>query len=567
MCGKTSQAQQGADASGAYGPPAARPYGSGNRYAQHAEPLDESCLPLVEAVCLFDQGVIRRGIAAFALAEWKKPRSMAVLAASFNMGSLDRSNPAALALADFGPEGAELAAKVPPPKPGQIDTGLRMTRHRGSTRVLAEQEDVRGVDEILKGLKTPEEDPELNMWSHRAKIYLTAAGKFHDQRLVEPLVRILSVSASPQREVHATVIQLLAAYDDPRLVPLFTQHLTTHLNRGQGVERGDCHQVALTALTRQLGQKTPEYLLEQFRASDDDGLRGGILLGLGELSYPGRPPYPGKAEWSSDALQTPDERNQVAAKTRELAYPVLVEALDDPSPLVNAVAAEGLLILACGKGSIQPDLRAVELLTRWCEMHNRCAYPLTDYLARYGDAETGRVLLSVLESQGRGRGDPHLVTAVGRLKPPGAVAVLDRNVRAHFARYGPRHYGSLRELDVLAEFGAAGSEALLAIFREVDQMSCRLHAAQILARLHCREAAEPIAELLRRTIEAGPASEKLVPSSSSESREKAYVRTCASLIGSLQILDPPRARQVAESVIRNGPGSLRAACLEVWAGE
>jgi hypothetical protein len=201
--------EQGTDAYGAYGPPAARPYGSGNRYAQHAEPLDESCLPLVEAACLFDRGVIRRGIAAFALAEWKKPRSMQVLAASFNMGSLMGSNPAALALADFGPEGAELAAKVPPPKPGQIDTGLRMTRHRGGTRVLAEQEDVRGVDEILKGLKTLEEDPTLNMWSYRANIYLTAAGKFHDQRLVEPLLQILNVDGSLGR-VDETVIKLLA---------------------------------------------------------------------------------------------------------------------------------------------------------------------------------------------------------------------------------------------------------------------------------------------------------------------------------------------------------------------
>jgi hypothetical protein len=79
-------------------------------------------------------------------------------------------------------------------------------------------------------------------------------------------------------------------------------------------------------------------------------------------------------------------------------------------------------------------------------------------------------------------------------------------------------------------------------------------------------AAGPIADLLRRTIEAGPASASLVPHSH-ESRETAYARPCESLIESLHSLDPQKASQIAEGVIRNGPGSLRAVCLKVWAGE
>ena len=558
--------EQGTGASAASQHRAARLDGAWNRFAQLAQPLDESHLPLVEATCLFDQGVISRGIAAFALAEWKRPRSMPVLAASFNMGSLGGSSPAALALAEFGPEGAKLAAGVPPPKPGQIDTGLGMTRHRGATRLLAEQEDVRGVEEILKGLKTLEEDPKLNQWSYRASIYLTAAGKFHDQRLVEPLLRIIRVSTRPQRDVHAAVINLLAAYDDPRLVPLYTQHLTAHLNMVQAVERGYCQREALTALTRGLTDKTPEHLIEWFEASDDDGLRGGILVSLGELAHPGAPPHPGKAGWSPDVLQTPDERSQAAAKTRKLACPILVRALNDPSPLVSAAAAEGLLILAQESRAIQPDLRAVKPLTRWCERCNRCTYPLTEYLANHGDAETGRVLLEVLKSQRPDRGDPRLASAVGKLKPPGAVGVLSRNVRAVFAANQGRH-ALPRELELLAEFASPGEQALLDMFRQVDHMACRLHTARTLARMQSEEAAEPIAQLLRQTIQAGPDNEKLVPSASSESREETYVRTCASLIESLQILDPAQAKQAAEAVIRDGPGSLRAACLRIWAGE
>jgi len=566
LVAKTASEQEADPSDGSQAPAARRP-GPWDRFARHAEPLDESHLPLVEAVCLFDRGVIRRGIAAFALAEWKKPRSMEVLAASFNMGSLGGSNPAALALAEFGPEGAELAARVPPPKPGEMDTGLRMTRHRGSTRVLAEQKDVRGVDEILKGLKTLEEDPDLDMWGYRAGIYLSAAAKFHDRRLVDPLVRILSVSKSPQCGVHAQVIELLSAYDDPRLVPLLTEQLTTSLDKlsRDGFDRGDCHEVALTALTRRLGGKTPGYLIEQYKASDDDSLRGGVLLGLGELSHPTSPPYPGKAQWSPDAFKTPEERAEAAANTREMAYPVLVAALEDPSPLVNATAAAGLTTLARGSRSVRPELRAVEPLTDWCRRRIRCFYPLTEYLAEHGSAETGRVLLDVLRSQAPERGDSHLVGAIGKLRPPGAVPVLDRNVRAHAAKYEGQH-AIPQELAVLAEFGSPGTEALLAIFREVDHMPYRLHAAKLLARKGCNTAADPIADLLHRTIEAGPANSRLVPSSS-ESREKAYVRTCESLIESLRILDPSRAKQVAEDVIRNGPGSLRAVCLKVWSSQ
>ena len=48
--------------------------------------IDERFVPLVEAKCLFGYGVIRRGVAAFALAEFKKPDSMFVLGESLNMG-------------------------------------------------------------------------------------------------------------------------------------------------------------------------------------------------------------------------------------------------------------------------------------------------------------------------------------------------------------------------------------------------------------------------------------------------------------------------------------------------
>ncbi len=546
--------------------PSPQPGSWTGRFAGISGQLDQSDLPLVEATCLFDQGVIRRGVAAFALAQWKQPRSMPVLAASFNMGSLGGANPAALALADFGPRGAELAAKVPPPAPGQHDTGLRMTSHRASARVLAEQKDVRGIDEILKGLKTLEKDRSLSMWSYRAGIYLAAAEKFHDRRLVEPLLRILKTEDRPERDVHAKVIPLLAAYDDRRLVPLFAGRLTTLGDQRKGYGPGPLHEVALVALTRRLGEKTPEYLVQQLAESTDESFRGAVLLGLGELSYAKSPPYPGDTEWSADRFKTAEQRTEVAAKTRKLAYPLLTAALDDPSPHVNYMAAVGLFIL--GQGSryepIAPDTRTAGSLTRWCEKQNRCFYPMTEFLGTHGDAETGRVLLEVLKSQPASSGDTHLASAIGKLKPPGAVAVLSRNVRALYDRYKDRC--TSRELGVLTAFGDEGTEALLAIFNEVDHHACRLASARLLAQKGCPDAVEPMAAFLQATIEAGPGNPALLPTSS-ETNETAYIRTCQKLFESLEQLAPERAKQMAGTILVDGPGSLRAVSLKVWAGE
>jgi hypothetical protein len=525
------------------------------------KPLDESHVPLVEAACLFDEGVIYRGVAAFALAEWNKPRSMLVLAASFNMGSLGGSNPAALALVDFGAEGAELAADVPAPKPGQYDTGLRMTTHRASARVLSEQKDIRGVDEILKGLKTLDQDRKLDMWSYRAGIYLSAAAKYHDRRLVDPLIRILSTPARPQRDVHATTIKLLAAYDDSRLAPLFAQRLTTTTNERTGFHRGEFHELALMALTRQMGAKTPAFLLDHYEDANDDRVRCAVLLAFGELSCAHRPPFPGKTEWSPQRFKTTAEREEIAAQMLETAYPILVAALDDPSANVHQMAAIGLTII----GQVNPDRRSIDLLTGWSQQQRHCFYPLTEHLGKHGTAESGRVLLEILRSQRPERGDTHLVSAIGMLKPAGTVAVLDRNVRACFA-VDNRRAGVPNELVVMAELGEPGIDAVFAILCEVDQMNCQLAAAQLLSQKQYKEATVPLAKFVLGTIEAGLSNPKLIPQNH-ESPEEAYVRTCTMLIDSLNRLDAQQAKQIAEKVILNGPSSLGAVCLRVWVDE
>jgi len=525
--------------------------------------LDDSYIPMVEAECLFRQGVIRRGVAAFALAQWKRPRSMPVLAASMNMGSLGGSNPAAMALADFGEAGAKLAADVPAPQPGEHDTGLRMTMHRGGTRVLAEQKDVRGVDEILKGLKTLEEDESIESWGYRARIYLNAAGKYHDKRLVEPLVRILEADGYRQNQINSSVIPLLAAYEDERIVPLLFKRLTTRQDYySKDYEKADLYEVAIEALTRQLGAETPEYLIEQYRQTKDASQRGAILLALGELSFPEYPEYPGEGRWSTDRLKTLDERKQAASKTRKLAYPLLLAALEDPSEQVNYMAALGLTIFAQGSRYVpaRSDTETVDALARWCVTQKRSIDYLTKYLGDYGDQETGQALLEVLRSSPAHKTERQLAEAIGKLKPEGAVDVLTTKVRAIYLKY-KKPYRTPSELHALAEFGEDGLAAAQELFEQVNSLSCQLAIAELLSRNRYQPAAESLEKLVRETIEAGPNNPKLVPASSSETKAETYIRRCKSLFESLHRLNPAVSRKIARKVVLNGPDLLRPAFL------
>jgi len=530
-----------------------------------AKKLDESYVPLVEAKCVFGQGVIRRGVAAYALAEFKKPRSMHVLAESFNMGSLEGSNPAALALADYGEKGAELAAKVPPPMPGEHDTGLRMTMHRGGVRVLAEQKDIRGVDEILKGLATLKKDRSLDMWSHRMGIYLGAAGKFHDKRLVEPILQILATSEKPESYHHAQVIHILSAYDDERLVPLFTKRLGTLNPKKQYPARDTLYGPALTALTRRLGENTPEYLIKQFNESRNDKIRAAALLALGELSYPNRPAYPGKARWSVERFNKKEDREKVASEVRKLAYPVLVEALKDPSADVNRMAALGLTILAAGNkyDSIGPDLRAVGPLTEWCRTQNKSFFSLTRYLGANGNAESGKVLLAVLKSQPPTKGDAQIVFALKKLKPKGAVPVLVRNIRARALKCKRWYMGEGRELEALAEFGKEGAYSLLEIFSSTDNLAYKIKSAHLLGEVGNKQATDAIATFLPNLIAAGTENPKLILGDN-EDRDDTYIRSCGTLFEALQKLDKDRAKEIAETVLLRGPEALRRVSLKVW---
>lgn len=530
-----------------------------------AKKIERTHVPLVEAVCAFGQGVIRRGVAAYALAEFKQPRSMHVLAESLNMGSLGGSNPAALALADYGEKGIELAAKVPAPTPGEHDTGLRMTNHRGGVQVLAEHKDIRGVDEILKGLATLEKDKSLSMWNHRMGIYLGASGKFHDKRLVDPLLRVLATSERPESSHHNQVIQLLSAYDDSRLVPLFTERLGTLNPQNDYPARDTLYGAALTALTCRLGEKTPEYLIDQFNKSNNDSIRSAVLLALGELSYPNAPAFPGEERWSVERFNNKEDRERVASEVRRLGFPVLVKGLKDRSVGVNRMAALGLTIMATGSQYVpsQPDLRAIEPLNEWCKAKSTSFFALTRYLGDQGNEESGEVLLGVLRSQPPEKGDAHIVDAIAKLKPKGAIAILDRNIRGRASKCERWYQGEGRELEALVKFGEDGKKALLGVLNSVDNYYYKVRAAHLLAEVGSKDAASPIAGLLQELLKAGPNSSKLIPGYN-EDRPAAYERSCSTVLQALLRVEAPTAKRFAEQILLEGPESLTKAALKVW---
>ncbi|MBN1393398.1 MAG: hypothetical protein JW947_11445 [Sedimentisphaerales bacterium] len=531
--------------------------GSGREIAKK---LDDNYVPLLEAKCLFGKGIIRRGIAAYSLAEFKKPRSMYVLAESLNMGSLDGYNPAALALADYGQEGVELAAKIPAPIEGEYDTGLQMTMHRGGVRVFAEKQDVRGVDEILKGLEVLSKDDTLEERSYRMRIYLDAAGKFHDKRLVEPLLSILAKSEWPEQ-----VIQLLSAYEDQRITPLFTQFLES-FNPIEPYNNDSLYNVTLAGLARQLGENIAEYLIRQYNESESDKIRAGALLGLGKLCYPQYYYFSGE-QWA-ERSKIKINVGKAAEKVRKLAYPVLAEATKAPSSDINYIAAFSLTILAAGNvyDKIAPDLRAVSPLNDWCRAQNKCFFPLTEYLRDHGNMESGKVLLDVMKSQSPLNYDCHVVEALKKLKPDGVVPVFVRNIGAKTGDYKQsKSYYDNCELDALAKFGKEGEDALLEILKSNSNLMYRIQSARLLGEINSRDGTELTTNLLLKVVETGPNNQELV-SRSSESQEEAYIRCCGILFEALFKMDPDAAKIQAEDILLNGPEELKNIALKIWQG-
>ena len=529
--------------------------------------LNERHTALLEGTCLFGQGILRRGVASFALAELHQDRSKQALAASFDIGSLGGSNPAALALVSFGKDGAELAAKAPAPVPGEFDTGLRMTAHRAGVRVLAENKDIRGVDEILKGLDTMIKEPALDGRDQRAHMYLTAAGKFSDARLIEPLLSLLSEKRRDDDSVAAEILTLLSAYDDPRVITILLER--TALNNFDKDVEGNFHShnhcVAVKGLTRRLGKLTLSFLADRLKDKNTSGeLKAGILMALAELSYAERPAFPGNSTWFSTGTQ---ETKVLANEVRNAAFPILVAALNDQSSRVNRIAAVALTIFAAGNDvgeyrreySTPADTRAVKPLNDWCRTQRSCFYWLADFFSKHGDKESGEVALRILRA---GPPESFLLAPIRVHRPTGALPVLKRDTIEYIRRHG-HHYGGPRELEVIAVFGDDGGAALLDLMGENDVL-LQADCAQLLAKLNYAVAAGKVRDTYDAVLSGGSSNPNL--KEFSDDREQAFLRAFTEILESLAILDPAAAKTRARAVLLHGSGKLHPAALKVLVG-
>ncbi len=286
------------------------------------------------------------------------------------------------------------------------------------------------------------------------------------------------------------------------------------------------------------------------------------MLALGQLSNPDYSYHRGG--WSFDRFKDKDDRLKAAEKACKLAYPILVEALKDSSADVNYMAAYGLTILV-DRNALYAH-RAVSPLTEWCRREKRSFSAAAKFLGNYGNQDSGKVLLELLESPiltdfGTFGGYPYfeIVESIGKLKPEGAVPILVRKIEKIAASNGR---GVQAELKALANLGPEGVKELLKIFNSIDNLAIQIQTAEVLSKVGDKDSAEPIVALLSEVKKTGPKNTKLNVGSY-ESRDEAYIRTCRVLLEALLELDPKLAKAQAELILLDGPKNLRKVAINV----
>jgi len=530
---------------------------SGERLAKEIQKEDIS---MIQSKCLFAYGVIRRGVAAFALGEHKSDTSMNVLAQSINMGSMGGSNPAAMTLLKYGDKAKDLIAKTPAPSPGQHDTGLRVTMHRYGTRVLAEQKDVRGVEELLKGIKTLSEDTSLDRWQYRLGIYLSAAHKMHDKRLVDPLINLLDLTeVSDNTE---KILDILSAYDHKRLIPLFVSYLRYIDKDNKHIGHHDLFEAGATSLSRNLKGDIGEFLIKVFNESEDIKIRKAALFTLASLSYD-YTPYPGDRLWHEKAFESEKKHQEAYKKVHKLAYQLMLKAIKDPNPKINQMAAMGLTILAQGRESegIVASPTAVPHLNAWCKSQNKVLYSMIEFLEEHGNKESEKILLNILKSYDPSKGNRHIVYYLAKKKTEGAIPVLSRNLLASGEKSDWEY--SYEELEGLHHFGQEGAKAIHEVLNQIDDINGEIRLVEALGALIYKRAVEDVAKVLKKLITDDW--QKLGIYDRNYYIRKAYLEGTRKVFKAYFALAPELAKKEAEKVLLNGPEMLKLVAIEVWA--
>jgi len=527
-----------------------------------AQRLGAEARPILEAECLFGVGAIRRGVAANALAALGDERSMAVIAASADMGAPGGSNPIVPALKAFGERGAALAAAVPELVPAQADTGLRVTAHRYGTQVLAELGDIRAVEQILDGLATLAADRQLEGWDQRARVYLDAAAKCTDDRLVEPL---LTFAREPA--VGAVALLQLGRYPDPRCEAALLAALRAGIAR-QSHERPDhLHGRVANALVARWGAQAGERLVA-LATGADPRMRAMARLALADLSHAGWA-LDTQASWPA----TLGDTAALARATREAALPILTAALADADPEARAMAAAAAVRFIGGKAERTSEINgAMTIIEAGIAGDRRLAAPLTDWLrrggdpdwsiieclGREGDAATGVVILDLLGKPREwliGHWPDQIMRAISTLHPPGAVAALERLAAGPpISKYDTC---TAYAVEGLARLGPDGLAALARLQRTVSTHRLRSTIAWLLS-----DSGVFDPRLTREQLEACLAQAD-APEFRGYDAERLWVGACTGFLTALLRSDAEAGRSAMEPILRRGPDGLRSQAFQV----
>jgi hypothetical protein len=348
-------------------------------------------------------------------------------------------NLVAAALRQFGDQGIEAVKAIPAPDPDKARFAERAGRHRAGTEALTLEKDVRGVDNILDGLKLPLPDrtkPEYYQAQSRAQTYLRFAARYEDGRMVEPLVKF---AGGPDKDLALPALEALGGYDDKRVVSLALKWL------GQAHEEWSANR-ALKVLVRRLGPEVVPLLTGRLQKEADEVERLAAARALGNLGARGREHWPARFPEAKQA-------EKAAAEATTPATEALLQALADARPAVQAAAAEALVDWSGRPDEAVRDRRAVKPLAEWVRTKPDAPAKVVRYLARSRDPAAGPALLAAYRASGHRNGD--LAAALGQLGHADAVPDLARGLGLALSAEGR---DGLIELDALAGAGPAGLE-------------------------------------------------------------------------------------------------------------
>ena len=481
--------------------PTARQFRSQGR--RLAESLDPEALPLLESTMVF--GALGTASDAsfrvpstptllFAVAHHGDLRSIELITRLYDGPRLCRDDDLlALALADFGPDGLEAAAAIPPPNPERTGFGSRAGAHRGGALALANAGEPRGAAKMVEALEALLLDPlETDRAEadrlRRARALLREARSMDDPILRDPILRLLGEEwVRRDRRLRTDSFHSLLQtplgeqVDAARAAAFKSIGLTPHYEVDP----------AVSLLVRIDGAEVLARIRDEAPTTHST-LAAAANLAIHATSHARR--------WASErGLDGDHEAIDVFARERvDEAHGLLLSALEGPAP---GFAADALVRVAEAAGEPeQPDSRPLSPLLSWME---RAEVEISRTVISYVDAFDGPAvevaLVRVLERQGADVAA--LCRALQERAGPESEEVLLRTLDE------AEEEDHWRLLDTplfrgLSRAGSKGTTRIEAIFARDHRLQRRTRAALVLSEIR-PERIEPDAafELLEEVVE------------------------------------------------------------------